>query len=159
MGASNSTPVIKNGDWEHRLCWTAPTTPIFTPVTENSPTTEEPEEEKKQDNKLQNNNNFSIKRSSSITKSLRLSKRNPNRNFSHQKLKQQNSLEETNNGIEMKSFNSSCETTISVLTAKSTKTEEFDIWLKKARLNKVEPKVTRFESSDKVKTTTAWTPI
>jgi hypothetical protein len=126
MGASNSTPVIKNGDWEHRLCWTAPTTPISTPTTENSPP-EEQEEEKKQDNKLQDNNNFSIKRNSSITKSLRLLKRNPHRNFSHQKLKQQNSLEETNNGIEMKSFNASCETTISVLTAKSTKTEEFDI--------------------------------
>ena len=129
MGASNSMPVIKNGDWEHRLCWTAPTTPISTSTTENSPTTDEPEEEKKQDN------NFSIERNS-----IRLLKRNLHRNLNHQKLKQQNSLEETNNGMEMKSFNSSCETTISVLTAKFTKTEEFDIWPKKARLNKVGPK-------------------
>ena len=125
MGASNSTPVIKNGDWEHRLCWTAPTTPISTPTTENSPPEEQGEETK------QDNNNTSIKRNSSITKSLRLLKRNPQRNFSHQKLRHQSSLEETQNGIEMASFNASknasCETTISVLTTKSTKTEEFDI--------------------------------
>ena len=122
MGASNSTPVIKNGDWEHRLCWTAPTTPISTPTTENSPPKEQ-EEEKKQDN-----NNISIKRNSSITKSLRLLKRNPHRNFSHQRLRHQSSLEETQNGIEMKSINASCETTISVLTTKSTNlTEDFDI--------------------------------
>merc|ERR1711874_93445 len=114
MGASNSTSVIKNGDWEHRLCWTEPPTPASTPTKDNSPNEDTANMENGQ-----NNNYFSVKRNSSLTKSLRLlSKRTSPQRGSWQKLKPQHSYEETKNGIEMASMSSSVGTT---------KTEEFVI--------------------------------
>ena len=109
MGASNSTSIVKNGDWEHRLCWTAPTTPA-TPI---------PAEEIVPDcgdsENGQINNNFSTRRNSSLSKSLRMLKSRTPQKGSWKKLRSQHSLEETKNGIELASLSS------------TTKTEEFII--------------------------------
>ena len=95
MGASNSTTVIKNGDWEHKLCWTEPPTPL------EGIKWAEPRE------------NFN--RNSSLSRSLRILRnkdpfkngRNDNSSGrSWQKLKPEHSLEETKNGIELASLSS-----------------------------------------------------
>ena len=117
MGASNSTTVIKNGDWEHRLCWTTPPDPSPSSAPDKGNAPKDPADATLMENEG-NNNNFSNKRNSSLTKSLRLLKRASPQRGSWQKLKPQNSYEETKNGIEMASLSSSVGTT---------KTEEFVI--------------------------------
>ena len=92
MGASNST-VIKNGDWEHRICWMEP------PPNRPKSVPESP----KKDPKVTNNNNFI--RSASLTRSLR------NYREKWRKLESQKSLEETSQGIELASLASSLKTT------------------------------------------------
>ena len=92
MGASNST-VIKNGDWEHRICWMEP------PVAPEKSVPESPEK----DPNVTNNNNFI--RNASLTKSLR------NYREKWKKLETQKSLEETSQGIELASLASSLKTT------------------------------------------------
>ena len=122
MGASNSTTVIKNGDWEHRLCWTTPSepSPAPSPIKGNSP--DNIPDAIVLENGQHNNNNFSNKRNSSLTKSLRLLKRASPQRGSWQKLKPQASYEETKNGIEMASFNASLSSSVG-----TTKTEELVI--------------------------------
>ena len=87
MGASNST-TIKNGDWEHHICWTDPPPKPKSETPKSSPTV---------------NNNFI--RSTSLTRSLK------NYREKWKKLEPQKSYEETSQGIELASLASSLKTT------------------------------------------------
>ena len=96
MGASNST--IKNGDWEHQICWMdPPEKPKSAPETP------------KKDPKVTNNNSFS--RNASLSRSIR------NYREKWKKLEPQKSFEETSQGIELASLAS----------IKTTETEEMTL--------------------------------
>ena len=88
MGASNSS-TIKNGDWEHHICW------IDSPKSESSSPSKTTSEV--------TNNNFI--RNASLTRSIK------NYREKWKKLEPQKSLEETSQGIELASLASSVKTT------------------------------------------------
>ena len=91
MGASNSS-TIKNGDWEHHICW------IDNPKSESS----SPSKTTSEGSEVTNNNFI---RNASLTRSIK------NYREKWKKLEPQKSLEETSQGIEMSSLASSVKTT------------------------------------------------
>lgn len=90
MGASNSS-TIKNGDWEHHICWIDPPA---NPKSESS--------QSKTTSEVTNNNFI---RNASLTRSIK------NYREKWKKLEPQKSMEETSQGIELASLASSVKTT------------------------------------------------
>ena len=91
MGASNSS-TIKNGDWEHHICW------IDSPKSESS----SPSKTTSEGSEVTNNNFI---RNASLTRSIK------NYREKWKKLEPQKSMEETSQGIELASLASSVKTT------------------------------------------------
>ena len=90
MGASNSS-TIKNGDWEHHICWIDPPANSKSESSQSKTTSEV------------TNNNFI--RNASLTRSIK------NYREKWKKLEPQKSMEETSQGIELASLASSVKTT------------------------------------------------
>mgnify|MGYP001348495429 FL=1 len=90
MGASNSS-TIKNGDWEHHICWI------------DQPANPKSESSQSKTTSEVTNNNFI--RNASLTRSIK------NYREKWKKLEPQKSMEETSQGIELASLASSVKTT------------------------------------------------
>ena len=111
MGATNSVPVIKSGDWEHHICWLDSHSVSSNTVSETSKTSTNPQEP-----------NQSLKRRSTLTSSLNNKYQSAKwKTKNWKKLRQQQSLEDNKSAFEMESIASTPKTT------RTTYTEEMFI--------------------------------
>ena len=112
MGATNSVPVIKSGDWEHHICW----------LDSHSASSSNVGIETNNATHHQQEQNQSLKRRSTLTSSLNNKYQSAKwKTKNWKKLRQQQSLEDSKSAFEMESIASTPKTT------RTTYTEEMFI--------------------------------